>query len=89
MVKSFLLDGKRKRLRAEVPEREIRRWVGNFHVGTPDSEIITKLNRKIACAPHGPGEVWTPAIIRSAGLWALKCHRDNLGVYCHVMRGSR
>lgn len=66
-----------------VPKRHIEMFVGKYHVGTPDEEIVAALAKKIDSAP-----VKWPANARKYALeYAVKTHHKNRDLYVAVMSG--
>jgi hypothetical protein len=64
-----------------IPKGQIQARVSRFHVGTPDADVAAC----IEALAKGPG--WTPAKVREAVRYALKCHAKNRELFCKVMSG--
>ena len=57
--------------------------VGNFHVSTPDEEIVADMRRRLEVSK-------TPKGLHSLVIkYALRVHHNNQKLYTSVMRGSR
>ncbi len=80
-AKSFTLDGKRYRLDSLVPAGSIRWLVARHRVSLADAEV------ELAMAYRCSGKEWSEKLCLQACAYALKCHRDNQGLYTRVMLG--
>jgi len=68
-----------KRTTLAVPKGAISFIVGRLHVRTSDAEVEANITKRTAKL--------TPAQQRKCVAYALKCHRENQGLYDFVMRG--
>lgn len=65
--------------RREIPKGQIRWLVGQMHVSTTEEEIREDiLSRSVK---------WPQEAREEAVKYALKCHRENQGLYHAVMTG--
>jgi hypothetical protein len=63
-----------------IPKGQIQWLVERLHVGTTHEEVEKEIRKRIT------GAGWTPAKVREAIAYAIKCHQRNRGVFAHVMR---
>lgn len=65
----------------DIPTSQIDMFVGRFHVGAPDEEIVEEIER----LTDMPG--WTLAARKLAVKYALDRHHKNRAMYSSVMGG--
>lgn len=56
----------------QIPKSQIRFFVGNLHVFTPDEEVIAEIGRRVEGQPK-----WTPSLVRRATQYALQVHHEH------------
>jgi hypothetical protein len=80
-VGSFTLDGKRFKLSPKVPTHQVERLMAGVHVGTSDADVKAMVAKRTKTWPK-----WAQVQVER---FALKCHRDNQGLFRRVMGGSK
>jgi hypothetical protein len=69
-----------KRITLTIPKGSISFIVSRLHVGTADAEVEANIRQRTE-------KLYTPAQVNKCVAYALRCHRENQGLYNYVMRG--
>jgi hypothetical protein len=70
----------------QVPQGSIRWLLGRVHVSTSDAEVEADIRRRLPSKLTAP--LITEAQRKACVKYALKCHRENQALYCHVVYGG-